>query len=230
MERVVGFIFRHYAGALTLASLAAVVNKVFDLAPPILVGWFVDSLQGAPPAFLATSNVVRATDALAVATVVVFAVESAFEWAYLYYFMVLAQNVQHDLRQRATAAMLHREQAFFSNARAGDVIANLVDDVNQLERFVATSAAVVIHLVTLLIFAGIWLAGSDVVLTLIGMAAMPFVFLGSRWFGRRVSPRYKAVRDTNGQVGEFLQECRCVCLLRVSSSWTLRHARACEFE
>lgn len=34
------------------AILCAVVNKVFDLAPPLLVGWFIDTANGDPPEFL----------------------------------------------------------------------------------------------------------------------------------------------------------------------------------
>jgi len=67
-----------------LASLCSVLNKIFDLAPPVLIGAAVDIVVKKEDSFIARLGIVDVMDqlvALAVVTVVIWALESIFEYA-----------------------------------------------------------------------------------------------------------------------------------------------------
>ncbi|MEC8998277.1 MAG: ABC transporter, partial [Candidatus Thermoplasmatota archaeon] len=44
---------RHYRGLVLLASLCSVLNKVWDLAPPVLIGMAIDVVAAREDSFLA---------------------------------------------------------------------------------------------------------------------------------------------------------------------------------
>lgn len=177
--------------------------------PPILVGWVIDSLNNAPPAF--ARWFIDTTDAwpmaifLAVLGVLVFALESLFQYFYQYGFLTLAQRVQHDLRVETYSALQQREMAFFDNHRIGDSMTMLNDDVNQLERFLNTGFNEFVQLAVLFGFAGFVLLQTSWQLALVGMAPVPLIILGSLWYQRLISPRYRKVRQAVGSLSSRLE-------------------------
>ena len=102
------------------ASTASILNKILDLMPPLLVGWVIDSVSHTPPHWIA--SVTGTKDAwtlavfLALLAVVIFGLESLFQWLYQLGFMSLAQRVQHNLRTDAYNQIQRREIEFFEMA------------------------------------------------------------------------------------------------------------------
>ena len=72
---------------------------------------------------------------LAGLTVLIFALESAFQYAYQVLWRNLAQKLQHDLRLDAYGHLQYLDMAWFEDSATGNLVAILNDDVNQLERF-----------------------------------------------------------------------------------------------
>jgi ATP-binding cassette subfamily B protein len=198
-----------YRRQFVLASAASVTNKVFDLMPPLLVGWVIDAVRGESPEWMRW--VARTDDAwslaifLSVLTVVIFGVESFFEWLLDFGFKRLAQRVQHDLRVHTYDHLQHREMAYFEKHRMGDTLAILSDDVNQLERFLNTGFNEILQLVVLFIFSGIILFTTSWQLALVGMIPIPFILLGSRHYQKLVGPRYAKMRDEAGLLGSRME-------------------------
>lgn len=196
-------------GRLLVASWWAVVNKVLDLAPPILVAWLIDVVAGTAPSWLpgwlGISSAMSQVVFLAVMTVVVFGLESLSQWGYAYGFMTLAQDAQHALRMDAYARMQQREIRFFEEHRLGRTLAMLNDDVNQLERFLNTGFAELVHLVVLVLFAGSVLFGLNPLLALVGLIPLPVIVWGSLRFSRMLEPRYSKVRESVGDVATRLE-------------------------
>ena len=207
-----GRLFRYlgsYKRWLYFSVGSSVANKVLDLMPPLLVAWAVDVVSRNPPAWLVsllgTGELWPLAVFIAVLAVVVFAFESVFEWMFQYGYMGLAQRVQHDLRLDAYGAIQNREMAFFEEHRTGETMAMLNDDVNQLERFLNTGLNDLVQLGTLFLFAGFVLFTTSWQLALVGLAPLPLIVLGSLWYTRLISPRYRRVRQTVGELSSRLE-------------------------
>ena len=199
----------HYKSNLWFAVSASVINKVFDLMPPILTAWVIDTASGNTPEWIGSwtglSETWNILIFLAILIIAIFGFESLFEWMFKRSFMRLAQKVQHDLRIDAYVKLQSREIAFFEAQRTGNLMAMLNDDINQLERFLNSIFNEIIQLITLLIFAGWSLCVVSWQLGMIGMAPIPFIILGSLYYQRKVAPYYRAVREGVGRLGTRLE-------------------------
>lgn len=208
MRRLFHFL-RDYRKSFAAGCTSSVLNEIFDLMPPILVGWVIDSVRGEAPAWIqwaaGTNDNLSLAIFLAVLGVVIFGVESFFEWHYTRTFMRLAQRVQHDLRMRTYKRLQSREMAFFENQRTGDTMAIMNDDINQLERFINTGFNDILQLVVLFLFAGAVLFATSWQLALVGMLPIPLIFLGTRYYQRLIGPRFRSMRDEVGQLSSRLE-------------------------
>ena len=84
-----------------LAAGCSVLNKLFDLAPPVLIGLAVDVVVKQNTSWLAAwgvSSVPGQLGVLAGLSFGVWSAESLFEYLYALLWRNLAQTVQHELR------------------------------------------------------------------------------------------------------------------------------------
>lgn len=192
-----------------VAILASIINKVLDLMPPILVGWLVASLSGHAPVwthyFIDISRPEQVALLLSLLGVLIFGFESLTQWLGNYYFMSLAQYVQHDLRMTTYRHLQGREMAFFERHRVGNTMAMLNDDINQLERFLNTGFNDLLQLVVLVVFACSVLFYQSWQLALIGLLPLPIIIVGSFLFQKKIEPRYAAVRAQVGTLSSRLE-------------------------
>ena len=187
-----------------LASGASILNKIFDLAPPILIGMAVDVVISQQDSFLGDigfKDPVTQLWILGVLTLIVWGMESLFQYFYSILWRSLAQEVQHDLRQDAYAHLQELDMSYLEDQSTGGLMAILNDDINQLERFLDFGANDILQLLTSIVFIG----GMFIVLapTVAWMAIlpMPFVLWGSLWFQKRLAPRYADVRERVALLG-----------------------------
>lgn len=199
----------NYKTAVWSSSFHAIINKIFDLFPPILTAWTIDTVSGNIPAFMPNYFGVEGAKAaiilLGILTFVIFSLESFFEWLFQRGFMRLAQNVQHDLRVQAYDHLQKREIAFFEEQRTGNLMAIINDDINQLERFLNTSFAEILHLITLFIFAGISLFMVSPKLAFVGILPVPIIILVSIMYQKFIAPYYKKIREAVGMLASRLE-------------------------
>lgn len=200
---------QNYRGALRQSVSASIINKIFDLMPPFLTAWFIDSVSGTPPAWitgtLGYTEPLSILIFLSVLTFLIFGFESFFEWLFKRGFLRLAQSVQHDLRVATYDRMQNREIAFFENQRTGNLMTILNDDINQLERFINNIFNDIIQLIILALFAGWALCATSLSLGLIGMIPIPMIIAGSFFYQRKVAPLYKTIREQVGWLGSRLE-------------------------
>ncbi|MCF6229050.1 MAG: ABC transporter ATP-binding protein/permease, partial [Planctomycetes bacterium] len=186
----------------------SVINKILDLAPPILVAWLIDSVTGNTPQWIESLGLGGALANLifiGVLAVVIFGGESLTQWFYQRGFMSIAQDLQHGLRMDAYRAMQSREIRFFEEHRLGKTLAMLNDDVNQLERFFNTAFARIVQMLVLFAFAGVVLFGISPTLAGLGLIPVPVIIFGSLKFSKSLQPRYKKVRESVGEVASRLE-------------------------
>lgn len=183
------------------ATLHSVLNKLFDLAPPLLIGLAVDVVANGGDALLERFDLTTQRSqivGIAVLTFVVWAFESLFEFFHRIAWRNLAQDVQHDLRVDAYGHVQELEHAWFQERATGDLTAVLNDDVNQLERFLDIGANEIIQVLTTVVAVGAVFVILDPMVAALAIAPMPLILYGSFWFQRKLEPRYEAVRNQAG--------------------------------
>lgn len=189
------------------ASIFSIANKIFDLAPPLLIGMAVDVVVERENSLLAGLGVVEAGDQLIVLsalTVLVWLVESALEYAHKVGWRNLAQRIQHELRVDTYAHVQELEMAWFDDRSTGGLLAVLSDDVNQLERFLDVGANELIQVATtVLVIGGLFFALAPEVAWM-AVLPMPFILWGSVHFQRLLEPRYAEVRAQVGSLNAQL--------------------------
>jgi ATP-binding cassette subfamily B protein len=189
------------------AASCSVLNKLLDLAPPFLIGMAIDVVVEQEDSLLAGLGVREPAHQLWLLggiTLVVWGLESLFQFWYGVLWRNLAQTVQHGIRLDAFAHVQRLEMAWFEEQSTGTLMSVLNDDVNQLERFldhgatellrVGTTAVVITTVFFLLAPEVAWLA----------MLPVPFVLWGSFLFQRRIAPRYERVREQAGLLSHQL--------------------------
>ena len=182
-------------------ALWSVLNKLLDLAPPLLIGLAVDVVvlqDESPLARMGIDGPTRQLAAIAALTFAVWGLESVFEYWLKLGWRNLAQTLQHELRLDAYGKVQNMELAFFEDRSTGGLMSVLNDDVNQLERFLDNGANELIQVTTTVLAIGavfFWMAPE---VAWMAMLPMPFILWGSVLFQKRLTPRYAAVRDEVG--------------------------------
>ncbi|MCH9646637.1 MAG: ABC transporter ATP-binding protein/permease [Deltaproteobacteria bacterium] len=196
-----GRLWRYAAGhrrRIVLATSCSVLNKFFDLAPPVLIGAAVDVVvrrQDSVLAHLGFPDPRQQLLILAVLTFVVWVLESAFEYAYGVLWRNLAQTVQHELRVDTYSHIQQLEMAYFEDRSTGGLTAVLNDDVNQLERFLDGGANDLLQVATTVVLVGAAFFYLAPTVAWMSFVPIPFILWGSLLFQKRIAPRYSAVRQ-----------------------------------
>ena len=190
------------------AVICSLLNKLFDLAPPILIGLAVDVVLLKEQSVLAGFGLRTAGQqlwGLALLTFVIWAAESLFEYLYDVLWRNLAQTTQHSLRLEAYDHLQKLELAFFEQDSTGRLMAVLNDDINQLERFLDRGANQILQLITtVLVVVGIGMAMVAPEVALFAYLPIPVILWGSLHFQRRLEPRYREVRARAGDLASRL--------------------------
>ncbi len=193
------------------ATIWSVLNKLFDLAPPLLIGMAVDTVVKEEDSFLAGFGLVDTMDQLWVLgglTLLIWGLESVTEYLLKVLWRNLAQTLQHELRLDAYAHVQELDTAWFQDRSTGRLMSIMNDDVNQLERFLDGGANDLIQVATTMVaVTGVffWFSPSVAVLA---MLPIPIIVWGSFRFQKRIAPRYAEVREKasllNGQLANNL--------------------------
>ena len=180
------------------ASICSVLNNIFDLAPPAIIGAAVDVVvqkQDSIVAKFGITDIFAQLVVLSILSALVWILESAFEYAYTLLWRNLAQEVQHDIRLDAYSHVQNLELAYFEERSTGALLSVLNDDINQLERFLDVGANEIIHVLATVLIVG----GSFFVLTpniaWMAIVPIPIIVWGSVAFQGWLAPRYAEVRE-----------------------------------
>ena len=194
------------------AFLFSVLNKIFDLAPPLLIGIAVDIVVQQEDSFL--SSLIGVSDPfdqlviLGVLTLVIWVLESFFDYLSASQWKTLSQIIEHELRIDSYAHLQTLDMEYFEDRQVGGLMAVLNDDVNQLERFLDIGANTIIQIVTTVIVISTLFIVLSPFAAIFGLIPMPFVIIFSIFFQKKIGPKYEAVRSDvsalNGQLSNNL--------------------------
>jgi len=198
---------KEFRGRVWLASFCSVMNKFWDLAPPILIGMAIDVVAYQEDSMLASFGYPDPHEQfliLVALTVVIWVLESVFEYWYGVLWRNLAQSAQHELRMDAYSHIQNLEMQWFSEQSTGGLMAIMNDDVNQLERFLDQGANDLLQVATTVIVVGavMFLLAPEV--AILAMLPIPVIVAGSFMFQRRIGVRYAKVRKEVGDLNALL--------------------------
>ena len=135
----------------------SILNKLFDLAPPVLIGVAIDIVVEGSDSFLGSLGILdrrRQLVVLAFLTFAIWAMESLFDYLAAVTWRNISQDVEHSLRTDAFKNVLGLDLQYFENKSSGRLMAVLNDDVNQLEKFLDTGANKLLQTITTVIVIG----------------------------------------------------------------------------
>ena len=174
------------------------MNKFWDLAPPVLIGMAVDVVALREESFLGDlgwANPREQFYILVSLTVVVWILESLFEYFYAVLWRNLAQAAQHELRMSAYTHIQDLEMRWFSQQTTGGLMAIMNDDVNQLERFLDQGATDLLQVATTVIVVGAIMFMIAPEVAILAVIPVPIIVIGSFIFQRRIGEKYTRVRE-----------------------------------
>ena len=198
---------RGYRRQITTATLCSVINKLFDIAPEILIGVAIDVVVNQEQSFVAKLGLETAQQqiaALAVLTFFIWAGESLFEYLYQVLWRNLAQRLQSELRQDTYEHTQRLDMSFFEAQSSGQLVATLNDDVNQLERFLDGGANAVVQLVVTVVAVGAVFFVISPLVALLAFTPIPIIIWGTFYFQRKAGPLYADVREKVGDLSSRL--------------------------
>ena len=120
------------------ASLFSALNKIFDIAPEVLIGVAVDLVVKKNDSFVASLGF-KTIDSQVIfiggITFVIWALESLFEYLYMIQWRGLAQKVEHDLRVKTYDHAQRLDLEWHEKQSIGNITAVLNDDINHWKGF-----------------------------------------------------------------------------------------------
>ena len=197
-----------HKGTIRLATFCSVLNKIWDLAPPLLIGLAVDVVVQREESFLAgfgVENPWHQLILLSVLTFIIWGLESLFEYFYGILWRNLAQTVQHELRLETFSHVQKQGMGWFDERQKGDILAILNDDINQLERFLDKGANDLLQVTTTVIVVGAVFLAISWKVALFAVLPIPVIIWGSFLYQRSLEPRYAEVRNTAGRLNALLE-------------------------
>lgn len=195
-------------GKIRLAIICSILNKIWDLAPPLLIGVAVDVVVQKEDSLLAHWGIIDPWNqliVLAVATFVIWGLESLFEYFYAVLWRNLAQTVQHNLRLTTFDHVQNQSMTWFDEHQKGDLLAIMNDDVNQLERFLDKGANDLLQVTTTVIVVGSVFLYLSWEIALFAVLPIPIILWGSFLYQKKLEIRYRNVRSTAGQLNALLE-------------------------
>ncbi|QIZ71368.1 ABC transporter ATP-binding protein [Oxynema aestuarii] len=202
---------RDYRVRIGQAIACSILNKLFDLAPPALIGAAVDVVvrqEDSLIAQLGVRDIFSQLVVLAILTFVTWGLESLFQYAYDRLWRNLAQTFEHDLRLDAYNHLQNLEMAYFEERSTGGLMSILSDDINQLERFLDVGANDILQVSTTVVVVGATFIVLAPSVSWAAIVPIPVIVVGSIAFQRTLAPRYAEVREKvsllNGQLANNL--------------------------
>lgn len=198
---------RGYRRQIIAATTCSVINKLFDIAPEILIGVAIDVVVNKEESFVAHLGFTSAEEQILILgglTFIIWAGESLFEYLFQILWRNLAQRLQSDLRQDAYEHAQRLDMHFFESRSSGQLVATMNDDVNQLERFLDGGANAMIQVLVTVVAVGAVFFVISPLIAVLAFTPVPVIIWGAYYFQRKAGPVYAEVREKVGDLSSRL--------------------------
>ena len=176
----------------------SILNKLFDLAPPVLIGVAIDIVVEGSDSFIGNfgySDRRQQLIILAIVTFIIWGLESSFDYLAAVTWRNISQDIEHSLRTNTFNNVLGLDLAFFENKSSGRLMAILNDDVNQLETFLDNGANRLVQTATTVVVIGGTFLYISPLVAVFAFIPIPIIIFGSLKFTSRIAERYSKIRN-----------------------------------
>ena len=209
------------------AALCSTLNKIFDIAPEVLIGVAIDLVVEKENSFVASlgfGSIESQVLFLGLITFIIWALESLFQYIYSIQWRGLAQMVEHEVRVSAYDHSQRLGLSWHEEQATGNITAILNDDVNQLERFLNDGVNQIIQVIVSTICIGFIFFYISPLIASIAVLPVPIIFLVSFLFQKKLSPKYKNVRDKVGALNSSVFN-NLIGIQTIKSFMTFKHEK-----
>ena len=161
---------------------------------------------------------------LGLITFIIWALESLFQYIYSIQWRGLAQMVEHEVRVSAYDHSQRLGLSWHEEQATGNITAILNDDVNQLERFLNDGVNQIIQVFVSTICIGFIFFYISPLIASIAVLPVPIIFLVSFLFQKKLSPKYKNVRDKVGALNSSVFN-NLIGIQTIKSFMTFKHEK-----
>jgi len=189
------------------ASFCSIMNKIFDIAPEILIGIYVDLVVQREQSFIAKlgfESIESQITLLAIATFLIWVFESTFEYLYSVQWKNIAQGVEHNIRIDAYSHVQNLDLEWYEKQKTGNITAILNDDVNQLERFLNGGFNDILQIIISTIAIGGVFFYISPLIALFAICPIPIILFIASFFQKKLSPKYLKVRNAAGNLSSSI--------------------------
>lgn len=193
--------------ALTIVALIPLLNTLFQQQPLVVgrggtIQWLLEHTLGPLLRLEPTQQLLLINLFL----LIIFFIKTVFDFLQNYLVVRLEQAVTRDLRNNAYRHVLDLDMRFFNRTRAGQIIARLTSDADQLRLLLTKNlirfATHVLQIVVIIYL----LLDTSVSLTLLSIVVLPAMFASWARFRTRLRRGDRKVLDLGGEVASHLQE------------------------
>src|SRR5579872_6288423 len=212
MRRLLTYL-RPYKWQVAVALVAIIFKAVADVLGPYFVKVVVDRYL-APTAQATHSwlgsrlsdNALTGVGQIAALYVGTLVISFLLEYLQTYYMQWTGQMVMFDLRSQIFRHLQHMHVGFFDKNPVGRLVTRVTTDVDALNEMF--TAGVVAIFEDIFVLAGIVaiMMSMNWKLALITFAVLPFIFLATMFFRRKVRDSYRRIRVAIARINAYLQE------------------------
>ncbi len=230
LKRLLGYIAGFWQ--LKAVLVLIVLTTVLDIMSPAIIGSIIDMVKGIATGetlepgsgiegFVyriltpVASWYIAATGSdpvkgplliFSVSLVFIALVTGIFNFVQRYATTIVGQRATFNMRDDMYNSLLEQSFSFYDQQRTGQLMARATGDINMLGRFFQMGVRMFLSSVLLLVLVLYSLASINPTLTLISVIVIPFVFIATREYSKRIGPLWAAVREQNGVITSVLQE------------------------
>jgi ATP-binding cassette subfamily B protein len=194
------------------AVSSSIINKAADILPEVLIGVAIDVVTGSGNAFLASHGVADAKEQLVVIaffTIIIWMMESVFEFLYTILWGKITQQVQRAIRIDAYEHLQKLPLSYFNDMRVGKITSILNDDISEFEYILGAGMRDqglngLIQLVFSTILIGIIFYTVSPRICFIALLPVPFVAALSVYFKKKIYVAYRKVREATSSIASFV--------------------------
>lgn len=207
IKRYLKFV-KPYKWQIIITILIGIVKFSIPLLTPALLGYIIDDVIGAN-GLTRDEQLSKLFMLMGLMFFIFVVVRPPVEYYRQYYAQWTASKILFDIRDKMYGHIQKLSFKYYSNAKGGEIISRVINDVEETKNFVITGLMNVwLDLVTILIAVGIMMA-LDVQLTLVSLLLLPlYAFSIKYFFGklrRLTRDRSQALAEVQGYLHERVQ-------------------------
>ena len=186
-----------YRGRLMAALAALIVASIATLLLPVAIRRVIDYGFGGEPALISRYFL---------ALIGVAALLSLASATRYYLVITLGERVVADIRARVFAHLASLDPGFFDRTKSGELVSRLSADTTQLKSAFGASASIALRNLFLFSGATVMMVLTSPKLSLLVLAAIPFIVLPLLFSGRSVRKRSRAAQDKLAETSAYAVE------------------------